>query len=283
MILGFNGLTSKHTTLMEDIHGSSRNGFGAIELRDYKIESYLADFCTNDLSALLSNNKIIPVAINSIEIDESSFTDNHLYLDKLSKLSTIAEAIMCPIIVVAPMLNESGLDKKQVKRHLVKIFREMSDLCYKSKNLKIGLEYIGLPKAMIKTLDETLELLNEIDRKNVGLVIDTFAFYANSSRVSDIKKINPGDLLLVHLNDSDAAREEVVLQESNRIFPGDGVIPFDEIIPELLKIGFDGVFSIELINPEIWEWDPSVIYNKSFASLQSVVGSYYGGDNTRNS
>lgn len=275
MDLGYNGLTTRHTTLQEDIYESVKYGFKAIELRDFKIEAYLKDYTLSDLDKMFRTTGTWPVAINSIEINEKSFRNSDLLIDKLIWMLNVANIIKCPFIIVAPMNSANNTNSKFIRQNLVKIFREMSDFCSQYNNIKIGLEYIGSPEAMIKTLDEALELLSAINKDNVGLVIDTFAFYANNSRASDIRRIRPDDLLLVHLNDSNAVRGDVVLEESNRIFPGDGVIPFDEIIPEFLKIGYNGVYSIELINPDIWAWDPSEVFRKSYSSLQSLLSAYY--------
>lgn len=275
MDLGYNGLTTRHTTLQEDIFESVKYGFKAIELRDYKIEAFLKDFSLNDLDKMLGSAEARPIAINSIEINEEAFHNSEKLLDKFTWMLNIAKIIKCPYIVVAPMNNLNNTSSKRIRQGLVKIFREMSDVCNQDNNIKIGLEYIGSPSAMIKTLDEALELLSAIKKDNIGLVIDTFAFYANHSRASDIRRIKPDDLLLVHLNDSNAVRGDAGLEESNRIFPGEGVILFDEIIPEFLKIGYDGVYSIELINPDIWTWDPSEVFRKSYASLQTLLSAYY--------
>lgn len=45
------------------------------------------------------------------------------------------------------------------------------------------------------------------------------------------------------------------LTDANRVWPGEGVIPLKEILNTLKQIGFNKVATIELFNPQYWEWD----------------------------
>ena len=40
-----------------------------------------------------------------------------------------------------------------------------------------------------------------------------------------------------------------------RVWPGDGVINLELILATLQEIGYGEMVSIELFNPEYWEWD----------------------------
>ena len=44
--------------------------------------------------------------------------------------------------------------------------------------------------------------------------------------------------------------------DADRIFPGDGILPLKEAVATLREIGYSGVVSLELFNPNYWEMPP---------------------------
>ncbi|MCJ7471532.1 MAG: sugar phosphate isomerase/epimerase [Actinobacteria bacterium] len=103
----------------------------------------------------------------------------------------------------------------------------------------------------MNTFRQCYDIIEAVDRNNVGIVIDCFHFYPNGSRLEDLEKADPDKIFVFHIDDStDLPLEK--LQDSDRVWPGDGIIPLDKILGALKKIGFNGVATIELFNPEYW-------------------------------
>ncbi len=67
MQLGFHGATTMTSDLETDVAVSRQAGFCALELWAAKIEKYLAGHSAVDLKALLEQNQVAPMSINSIE------------------------------------------------------------------------------------------------------------------------------------------------------------------------------------------------------------------------
>lgn len=42
------------------------------------------------------------------------------------------------------------------------------------------------------------------------------------------------------------------ITDADRVYPGDGICPYNEVIPLLYKIGFRGALSLELFNKSYW-------------------------------
>jgi 2-keto-myo-inositol isomerase len=57
---------------------------------------------------------------------------------------------------------------------------------------------------------------------------------------------------VIHLNDYPHATDASTLNDSNRIYPGDGVAPLREILRDLRDNGFRGYLSLELFNRDYW-------------------------------
>jgi 2-keto-myo-inositol isomerase len=59
-----------------------------------------------------------------------------------------------------------------------------------------------------------------------------------------------------------------------RLMPGDGIVPFGELFDVFSHIGDDDVMSIELFNPEIWEWDAEKAVRTAKEKCDSVIRDY---------
>jgi 2-keto-myo-inositol isomerase len=89
-------------------------------------------------------------------------------------------------------------------------------------------------------------------RPDASLLLDVFHLYKSGTPFTSLKQINGAALHVMHINDYPQAADPATLNDGNRIYPGDGVAPFREILRDLRDSGFRGYFSLELFNKEYW-------------------------------
>ncbi len=89
-------------------------------------------------------------------------------------------------------------------------------------------------------------------RPDASLLLDVFHLYKSGTPFTAFTQINGASLHVMHLNDYPQASDPSTLNDSNRIYPGDGVAPLREIFRDLRDSGFRGYFSLELFNKEYW-------------------------------
>ena len=65
------------------------------------------------------------------------------------------------------------------------------------------------------------------------------------------------------------AREQV--NDSHRVFPGDGVAPIAQILRDLNATGGRKVLSLELFNRTYWEQDPLEVARAGLAKMKAAV------------
>ena len=79
-------------------------------------------------------------------------------------------------------------------------------------------------------------------------------------------------LPVFHINDYPANIHISDLRDSDRIFPGDGICPFQSVIPKLREQGFKGALSIEIFNKGYWEqMDVREILKTSYQKVKAVI------------
>lgn len=104
------------------------------------------------------------------------------------------------------------------------------------------------------------------------MLLDFFHLYRGGNSWETLDYINCSKLPVIHINDYPDTPPREQLRDSDRIFPGDGICPFNEIIPKLYKAGFRGGFSVELFNQNYWDtMDVKSILLTSYEKTLQVI------------
>ena len=106
---------------------------------------------------------------------------------------------------------------------------------------------------------------------DASLLLDVFHIYKSGTPFTSLKQINGGALHVVHINDYPQAADPTALNDGNRVYPGDGVAPFREILRDLRDNGFRGCFSLELFNKEYWGKSAEDNLKTGLAKVRAVV------------
>ena len=257
--------------LATDLHAAKTAGFDYLEIWAAKLRSFLAERSIAELKALFSESGPAPLSINSIE--HVTFRDAQAYEGikrDCEELSSIAAAIDCPCIVVVPgRLPNGGASRAEVVAESVKVLHELCDIAA-AHNVTLAFEFLGQTDCSVPALDLAAEIVREAKRENLGLVIDSFHFYAGSSTVEMIEALDPAMIQIFHINDAeDLPREQ--LQDSHRLLPGLGILPLREMLSSFRKIGYDKVASVEIFRPEYWEQDPFALARDAHAATKRVL------------
>jgi 2-keto-myo-inositol isomerase len=270
-----------------DIRVASAAGFDCLEIWAAKLRIYLKTSSTSSLKRLFDEHKLEPYSINSIEhVTFRSKEQHEQLLIECEELSRVAEEIGCPYIVVvpSPLKQKTGLrtqasgvgggdsDDAEHERIVDESVRELSELGGIADKHGVGLafEFLGQADCSVPTLALAADIVRQVARPNVGLVIDSFHFYAGGSTIDSIEALDPERLFVFHINDSeDRPREE--LEDKHRLYPGLGILPLKEIVGALMGIGYDRVTSVEIFRPEYWELDPFEVAREARAAVLKLL------------
>lgn len=255
MRLALNGATTMKADLATDVRAAGDAGFELLEIWAAKLRQYLKSNSTSDLKRLFADSNVKPYSINSIEhVTFKQGEARQRIMDECAELSQIASDLACPFIVVVPSPLPADTDREQVIAESVSVLNEMADIA-EARGVSLAFEFLGQPDCSVPTLDLAAEIVSRVSRSSVGLVIDSFHYYAGGSTLEAIDALDPKRLFIFHINDAeDRPKDE--LQDRHRLLPGLGILPLREIIGSLRGIGYDGVVSIEIFRPEYWERDP---------------------------
>ncbi|HJX90867.1 MAG TPA: sugar phosphate isomerase/epimerase [Pyrinomonadaceae bacterium] len=271
MKLALNGATTMRADLATDLRVAEIASFDYLEIWASKLRDYLKDNSTADLKSLFAQHHLQPLSINSIE--HITFQDSVAYesiKQQCRELSQIASEIGCTYVVVVPgRIPAGGATPFEVMEESVRVLDELCNIA-KKFDVSLAFEFLGQSDCSVQTLDLAHEIVRIADRKNLGLVIDSFHFYAGGSTIEMIEALDPRLLFVFHINDAeDRPREE--LNDSHRLLPGLGILPLRAIVAALGRIGYDSVASVEIFRPQYWEMDPVELAKQAYTATTEVL------------
>ena len=271
MKIALNGATTMRADLATDLQAAKSAGFDYVEIWAAKLRNFLKERSTKELKDLFAESGLEPLSINSIE--HITFRDATAYESikkECEELSKIAAAVGCPCIVVVPgPLPKGGASRESVISESIRVLNELCDISAEH-GVSLAFEFLGQTDCSVPTLDLATEIVRAVNRKDLGLVIDSFHFYAGNSTVAMIEALDPALIQIFHINDAeDLPREQ--LEDRHRLMPGLGILPLRQMISAFRKIGYDKVASVEIFRPEYWERDPFALARDAHAATKSVL------------
>lgn len=270
MKLALNGATTMRADLVADIRAASAARFDCLEIWASKLRVFLKSNSTADLKRLFTEQGIEPYSINSIEhITFRDASEHARLLEECAELCSIAASINCPYIVVVPSPLPEGKSQTDVWDESLRVLDELGRIAEKH-GVGLAFEFLGQTRCSVQTLEQAAGIVSQLARENVGLVIDSFHFYAGGSRLESIEALDAQKLFVFHINDAeDLPRAE--LEDRHRLLPGLGILPLKEILGALKRINYDRVTSIEIFRPEYWERDPLELAREARSATRRVL------------
>jgi len=122
------------------------------------------------------------------------------------------------------------------------------------------------------TVAEAAYVACRADHPDACLLLDAFHMYRGGSGFECLKLLSGAKMHAFHVNDypDDPPREEI--NDSHRVYPGDGVCPLSSVLRTLYDTGFRGMLSLELFNRDYWKQDALTVAKTGLAKTQAAVG-----------
>ncbi|MFO0815264.1 MAG: sugar phosphate isomerase/epimerase family protein [Gemmatales bacterium] len=102
------------------------------------------------------------------------------------------------------------------------------------------------------------------------VLADIYHLYKGGSGFNCLKLLSAASLQVFHMNDyPELPRDKIV--DKDRVYPGDGVAPIKDVLKGLYDLGFQGVLSLELFNPEYYKQDALHVARTGLQKMKAVA------------
>ena len=161
--------------------------------------------------------------------------------------------------------NQPGLDlMKAAERY--RALLEVGD----SLGVVPELELWGHSKN-IRLLSEAAFVALQSGHPKACVLADVFHLYKGGSELAGLRLLRANALPIFHMNDYPADPPRDKINDSYRVFPGDGVAPLTQILRDLRSGGGPTVLSLELFNREYWKQDAADVAKAGLEKLKAAV------------
>ena len=133
------------------------------------------------------------------------------------------------------------------------------------------LELWGFSKTLSR-LGELAHVAVESGHPDACVMPDVYHIYKGGSDFNGLNLFNGKQIHVFHMNDYPSRPPRNQINDAARVYPGDGVAPLADIFRTLRAIGFDGVLSLELFNPNYWKQDALTVAQTGLAKMRQATG-----------
>jgi 4-hydroxyphenylpyruvate dioxygenase len=120
-------------------------------------------------------------------------------------------------------------------------------------------------------LQSAVAVIEQVGSPALGLCLDWFHYTVGPSKPLDLWLLSKENLAHVQLCDiADVPRE--MAADADRILPGEGTSPPDDLVARLREIDYAGAVAVELHNPALWRVPPRQFGEIAMTSLRKVLG-----------
>jgi len=257
MLLALHSLTTRHCNCLTEVRLARDTGYQGIEFMVAKYLRYLdnggtpqalRDACAAAGTPAVCLNALVPV-------DRFDPAGHAALLAECERLSTAAAGLGCPTIQLVFLTELAGYPCPEVRKHTARNAAEMCDIG-RAHGIRFQLEPIAW--SPMHSLAQTLEVIAEAGRDNLGTVVDFWHLWAGEATTpDDVARLDKNLIYGIHICDGKRRSPGALWDEGAQrgYLPGEGDIPVADWVAAVKATGFDGVWSAETYSPRHWEDD----------------------------
>lgn len=147
-----------------------------------------------------------------------------------------------------------------------------------AKLLEVGRQVGVVPQVEVWGFSRNLSRLGEAvcvaveaGDPDACLLPDVYHIYKGGSDFAGLKLLGPRAVHCFHVNDFPATPPREQLTDAHRVYPGDGVAPWQEILSTLHTNGISCMLSLELFNRDYWKQDAHTVARTGLQKCRQVV------------
>jgi 2-keto-myo-inositol isomerase len=257
-----NGATVMTTPTQRVLEIARETGYAGIEARAERLLDDNAE--VRATAAIARPRDVLTLNGVALTVRPDGRMDRALIEADLAPRLEICRALGSPYLLSIPP-RAPGLETRRAipgTRDALELARDRAD----KLGIRIAFEFLGFGDCPINTPAIATETVDGID--GIELVLDSCHWHASGSEPLDGYPVER--LALVHLNDA-PDKPPRLIEDADRLLPGEGVIKLTELIANLRARGFRGPWSLETFNPAYWKDDPEDIAQRGLAAVNKIV------------
>ncbi len=267
--LNVSTLRGQELGIVKELEITSEAGYDAIEVWMNGLQKYVDE--GGSLSDLRKRIDDLGISVaNAIGFAQWIVDDDTIRqqaTEQLKREMDMLAQLGCSRIAAPPMgaTKEPGLDLMKAAER----YRAILELG-ESQGVIPQLEVWGF-SANLHRLGQTMFVAVESQHPKARILPDIYHLYKGGSEFNGLKLLSGSAIEIFHINDYPAQPGREQLDDSYRVYPGDGVAPVTEVLQDLHKTGPGKILSLELFNKDYWQQDAMTVAKTGLSRMKSAV------------
>jgi len=266
LTIAINASTIKPAPLLDKIKIAADVGFQAIELWNDELGEFERKGGSLDkvVQELERNGLKVASVIALHGWIDSQGEEYKKALQEAKRRMEQAAAVGSPFIIASPPRGEVD-DMDEAARRYGELL-EMGERI----GVKPAMEFLGFVRGIYR-IQHAWYIIQHAGRPDGTIVMDTFHIFRGGGDFKDIETIPADKIAIFHFNDAPSSPEREKQTDADRVFPGDGILPLKEVVRSLRRMGYSGIISLELFNPEYWQMPPEEVAEIGMRKMREIL------------
>lgn len=260
-----NASTIATTPILQQLKVTKEAGYEAIELWHDHMDAYLATGGTlRDLCKAVEDSGLtIPTTIYLTGWFQPAGVEHEKALDEVKRRLEQSAAVGAKFSIAGPPPGKADRDLG------AKHYAELLDIG-RSFGVRPAFEYLGFVED-INTIDDAIDIVQRSGRPDATVVVDPFHCHRGGGSMESLSKLRADQIAISHFNDCPAFPAADQQQDSDRVFPGDGVVNLNRYCDLLSGTGYNGFLSLELFREDLYSLDPLHVAKLGLEKIKTFV------------
>lgn len=147
------------------------------------------------------------------------------------------------------------------------IAQAFADLIKQFEGLQVSLALEFNWSPVVKSLHSAVYVVKKVNHPQLGILFDPAHYYTTVTKFEHLSAETVPWIKHVHLNDMRDKPGELSNCNSDRVLPGQGILDLHALLAKLEEFGYQGFYSIEMFNDELWKMPPEQAAAQCYQSL----------------
>jgi 2-keto-myo-inositol isomerase len=277
MQVAISQITTLPANLEVDLPAFSRAGFRAVELSLEKVTRYVqrkSNLALRDLLEELELRAVgaIGLAPKGPALLLSRGDTFSTYIASLRRQLALCRELGVDRIGIGADASKWRVEGRWQKNAIENV--KVASRIAEDEGVRIGLEFLSLGPPIgpfiLDSLESTMSLIEAVSSSALGVNVDFFHHFRSGGSSEDLSTIEADCIVTVHVTDV-LDRPLAKLTDGDRVLPGEGVLPIFEYRDAIFSAGYNGAWTLELLNEMLWHADVDLLAPRAAEAMQFFV------------
>ncbi len=262
--LAINSVSTRHSSIEDALEAYEGAGFRNVEFFLPPVKEWVAQgHSTGELPRLLADRNLRAIGgfethVECFASPESQRVNQEIHVANASLIEDLGGGTLVVGTDGPPAPSLEALDT--VARTMYELARRIEGM-----DVDIALEFNWSP--LVRSLQSAVIVVEKVSHPQAGVLFDPAHYHTTPTKFEHLDATTVRWIKHIHLDDMRDKPGELSNCNSDRVLPGEGILDLRALISALEQYGYNGFYSIEMFNEDLWQLPAAEAARRCYESL----------------